>query len=273
MSKLNTTFGGFGLAVAVIAAVAVTGCDPYTAANESPPEILGVLVADINVNAIQPARCSASADMGCAADFDCPTGETCVYDTLQAPGSSATCDPQPVGVLVTPTGCIYQLPRRAGGIWGPGYPTVGGGGAWTVDQVPVGAGSSGWPGTAGNYVWAFAGTRIIFNKLMDGSTIQTDPVNLTPPPGSNLKIDETVGAVTTTICDPGGTPAVPCQFDVFYDPSSPTPNYGASMVLVPGAGYNGGLLLPDATYHFTVSTVLDHQARSIPIDVTVSTIP
>jgi len=232
-------------------------------------------VADVNVNTIQPAHCSVSTDMGCSADFDCPTGEICVYDVEQAAGSSTTCDLQPVvvGVLDPPAGCIYQLPRRAGGIWGPGYPTVGSGGAWTVDQVPVGAASEGWPGTAGNFVFAFAATRVIFNKLMDGSTIQTDPVNLTPPPASDLKIDETVGAVTTTICNPNGTPAVPCQFDVWYDPSSPTPNYGASMVLVPGAGYNGGLLLPNATYHITVSTVQDHQARTIPIDVTVSTIP
>lgn len=273
MSKLNKAFGGFGLAAAAIAVVAVTGCDPYVGANESAPQILGVLVADININTVQPAHCDVSTALGCGADFDCPTGETCVYDTDAAPGSGATCTTQPVGVLVPPTNCIYHLPRRAGTIWGPGYPTVGGGGAWTVDQVPVGAASDGWPGTAGNYVWLFAATRVIFNKLMDGTTIQTDPVNLSPPPGSDLKIDETVGAVTTTICNPGGTPAVPCQFDVYYDPSSPTPNYGAAMVLVPGALYNGGVLLPNATYHFTTTTVKDHQGRAIPIDVTVSTIP
>src|SRR5512136_1647154 len=125
MSKLNKAFGGFGLAAA-IATVAVTGCDPYVGANETSPQIVGVVVADTAGNGLQPAHCSTTLTDGCSADFDCPTGETCVYDTDPAPGSGATCTTQPVGVLVPPSGCIYRLPRRQGGgsFWGSGYGTA-----------------------------------------------------------------------------------------------------------------------------------------------------
>lgn len=271
MSKLNKAFGGTGIAVAVLAAVALSGCDPYVKGNTSPPKILGVIVADLNLNGIQPAQCSVSTTWGCSADFDCPAGESCVYPTDQASGSTATCNPTPVGQLAPDAGCIYHLPRRAGAIWGPGYPGEVSG-TWTVANAPVGAGSIGWPGTGSGFVWAFGQIRVIFNKLMDGATIQTDPTVTTPPAGSDFKIVETIGAVNTTVCDPNGTPAVPCQFDVYYDPSSPTPNYGSAMVVQPSS-YNGGLLLPGASYHITATTVKDHQARAIPIDVTVTTVP
>jgi hypothetical protein len=48
MNTCNWTRGGIGLAVAVLAAVSVTGCDPYLAANTSTPVTLGVTMVDTN---------------------------------------------------------------------------------------------------------------------------------------------------------------------------------------------------------------------------------
>ena len=58
MSTRNRTLGGFGLAVAALAALSVTACDPYIAANTAAPVVLGVSMTDTAYNEFVPPETS-----------------------------------------------------------------------------------------------------------------------------------------------------------------------------------------------------------------------
>jgi hypothetical protein len=107
-----------------------------------------------------------------------------------------------------------------------------------------------------------------FNKLLDGASIQAGENDCTPA----------AGVLTTA------TPAAPAgsQYYVCYNPSSPTPTEGSSIVIFQAAatgaaGWDGADGFPasptaTATFHFA-GTVKDKGGASVAFDVTAAVDP
>jgi hypothetical protein len=137
-------------------------------------------------------------------------------------------------------------------------------GAVTIDAIP--SDCIGGPGPPPYAALVF----VKFNKLLDGASIQTAPDNCTPA----------AGALTTA------TPALAGgSYYICYNPSSPTPTEGASVVIfwaqTPAAGTVSGwdvadLLPADAaavtTYHFAGS-VKDKGGTAVAFDITANVDP
>lgn len=130
--------------------------------------------------------------------------------------------------------------------------------------------------TAGaNNTWALTDVApdssvvfVLTNESLDPTTIQTTTTNCTPA-GNWLTV--TGPAITCTT----GSPA----WYSCYDPSAPTPNQGASVVIFPACEAPGAdtgwydVMAPldaSSTYHITGS-VKDRSGAALPIDVTITT--
>ena len=266
MSTRNRTLGGFGLAVAALAALSVTACDPYIAADKSAPVVLGVSMTDTSFNEIVPPNAP-----GCLAPF--PQVDKTWADKV-FPG---LCNPDNLDFGI-PTVCpVVCFPPRTG----PGYAPLFTGNLGGSYQTVL-------PGTFATFTYAvlpaytlgalspvppvydnqdFGATftygtiRILFNKLLDPKTVQPDPLICQPPTGTGaLRVTRNGTDVTSTHA-------------VCYNPNSDTTYWGASITVTspdidPGAGAE--VLLPNSTYR-VVGAVQDQQGNSLDVDVTVIT--
>ena len=258
MSTRNRTLGGFGLAVAALAALSVTACDPYIAANESAPVVLGVSMTDTNYNEFVPPD-----SPGCLAPY--PQVDKAWAD-VAFPG---LCNPDNAAFGI-PTVCpVACFPPRMG----PGYAPLFTGNLGGTYQTTL-------PGVLSTYTYALPTTyvlgaispvpplyvdefedefaygtiRILFNKLLDPQTVQPDPLVCQPPTTANgLKVFN-------------GTTDVTATHAVCYNPNSDTEYWGASITVTAPAG----VLDNNATYR-VVGTVGDQQGNSVNVDVTVIT--
>jgi hypothetical protein len=118
----------------------------------------------------------------------------------------------------------------------------------------------------------FSTIAIVFNKLLDGKTVQpcpdqntTTPVASTlcptPPPPANLVVE--VGPVGGPLVD------LTADHEVIYYPNNAQLVLGASILVQPVTGDP----LPPATQYHVVGTVKDQQGNTANVDVTVITAP
>jgi hypothetical protein len=122
----------------------------------------------------------------------------------------------------------------------------------TAAPLASGVPSGPWPSPKyGPYLFAYP--RIIFNKLLDGPSIQPDPAECGAGP-------------LTVTATPGGD--VTADFGVCYDPSSPTTAYGAGVFLMPV----DGRLRSNTNYHITGS-IKDKPGNLTNVDFTIQTAP
>jgi hypothetical protein len=262
MSPRNKTLGSLGLAVAVLAALTVTACDPYQAANTSAPVVLGVTMFDVNMvaynNAILPPDSA-----GCTRPYPAPdqTWANSVFPGL--------CNPDNLGLLTTVCPVLCYPPRQ-----GPAYApfflgNLGGTYQTNVAQatftyaVPpaytLGSGPFQSPvppvySDADGNDWAYQRIDILFNKVMNPQTIQPNPNDCLPQADKpvNLRITENGVNITPTTA-------------ICYNPNSDVTFWGASIQISPEAG-----ILNNAIYVVT-GEVADYQGATLPINVTVTT--
>ena len=269
MSTRNWNLGRLGLAVAALAALSVTACDPYMKANTSTPVVIGVLVADVNANEAVPPGVAAD---GCFVPYPEPN---LAWAQSNFPG---LCDPTYVDrglPTICPTRCY---PPRTGAAFAPFYMGNMGGSYLTesgstyvysvpanakyvVQRAPPGAA----PGAASDFT--FAQIRVLFNKLMDPKSIQPNPYDAgrcIPAGGADgPKVYKQQPALAPGI----GTEVTETElWSICYDPNSATDYWGASLTATPDAGE----LEPDTKYT-VLATVQDQQGVSATVDVTVLT--
>ena len=249
MSTRNWNRGGIGLAVAALAAMSVTACDPYLKGNTDAPVVLGVTMVDLNYNTwfsgILPPDTS---DQECTAPYAQPDQ---AWADANFPGLCVEGGP----TTVCPVLCF---PSRTGPGYAPFYQGNLGGtykkadglnytytvlSAYSLSDVPPA-----YRDVDDNTFW-YSQILVLFNKTMDPATIQPDP-NVARPP-STLTV--TLDGVDVTE-----------DFAFEYNPDSDTTYWGASMLVT------ADFLFEDSTYRI-VGTVKDQQGNSLAIDVTVNT--
>jgi hypothetical protein len=258
MNTCNWTRGGIGLAVAVLAAMTVTGCDPYLAANTASPVVLGATMIDTRYQTWTRGVLPGDSP-GCITPYPepDPAWAEANYPGLCG-GATSIC---PVRCYPSRTGPAYA-PFYTGNL-GSSYKTAINtnytytlASTYTLDNVPsLYTDADGVP-------FRYNQIAVLFNKTMDPQTIQPDP-NIAAP-SSTLHLFEndvevtnaTIGATTTR------------RFNFEYNPNSDTSYWGASIWVTA----NEGRLLANASYHL-LGTVKDQQGNSVDVDVTVNTGP
>src|SRR5512135_173251 len=118
MSKHTRTFGGIGLAAALLAAVALSACTEYSDPRKGPPQVIGVMAADVNFNEVVPGN-----DATCVPPYPEP-------DPAQIPqglcgGVTSLCNP------------VNCFPPRVGPGFAPVY--TGGGSVSYACRTPTDA--------------------------------------------------------------------------------------------------------------------------------------
>jgi hypothetical protein len=172
----------------------------------------------------------------------CPTGETCCAATTY-------CN-VPVGQCVVPNSgkYTYQLSST--------YTLTG------VVSVPP---------APSDYA-QFSTIAVVFNKLLDGRTIQPcydqltpSPVatTLCPVPPANADLRVEVGPIGGTGTDQTAS------FDVIYFPNNGTQYLGASIFVTPS---DGSPLVAATRYH-VIGNVKDQQGNTVAVDAVVETAP
>jgi len=249
MSTRNWTLGRIGLAVAAMAALSVTACDPFIAANKAAPVVLGVVMVDTNYNEVIPPDST-----GCTAPY--PQVDKAWADKA-FPG---LCNPDNLAFGI-PTVCPVQCyPPRMGPAFAPLFTGNIGGSYQTTPagtftyQLPAVYALNNVPPVflaADGSEFVYAQIRVLFNKLMDPKSIQPDP--LLPVPPSTLRV--LAGAVDVT-----------ALFAVEYVPNSDTDYWGGSLTATPIAG----LLDPNTIYTIT-GTVADQQGNPLTVLAVVRT--
>lgn len=263
MNTRNRTLGGFGLAVAALAALSVTACDPYIAADTAAPVVLGVAMIDTNYNEVVPPDST-----GCQAPY--PQVDKAWADKA-FPG---LCNPDniPFGI---PTVCpVLCYPPRVGpgyaplftGNLGGSYQTVVPAVAFTY-AIPavwsLGAGPLQRPVpplyvTPDNTKFAYGQIRILFNKLMDPKSIQPDPLVCQPPAAA--------GAIKVFRGPLAAPVDVTATHAVCYNPNSDTTYWGGSLTVTSPTD-----VLDSNTLYRVVGQVADQQGNTLAVDVSVTT--
>ena len=268
MSTRNWNLGRLGLAVAALAALSITACDPYIKANTAAPVVLGAAVVDVNANEFAPYAYEYFGD-ACTAPYPepDPAWANATYPGLCDPSNLAKSIP-----TVCPVGCY---PPRSGPAFAPfytgntggSYQAVGGvpysyalptDGKYTVLHVPPG------PSAPLTPEFAFAQIWVQFNKLLAGATVQPDPARCLPATDANgIKVYKISPASSVGI---GADVTVSDGFAICYVPNSATDYWGAAITATPAAFE----LDPDTKY--TVRGVVqDQQGNSVTVDVTAIT--
>ncbi len=269
MSTSNWNLGRLGLAVAALAALSITACDPYAKANTAAPVVIGAMVADVNDNEFVPPAYQALGD-ACIAPYPEPDPN---WAKTAFPG---LCDPNNL-VTGIPTVCpVACFPPRSGPAFAPfytgntggSYQTVGGGtysyalptdGKFTVLHAPPGPSA---PPPAADFT--FSKIWVQFNKLLAGATVQPDPAVCLPATGADgIKVYKITPASSAGI---GADVTVSDGFAICYVPNSPVAYWGGSITAEPAAGEL------DADTKYTVRGVVqDQEGNSATVDVTVIT--
>jgi hypothetical protein len=259
MNTRNRTLGGFGLAVAALAALSVTACDPFIAANKAAPVVIGVSMTDTNYNEVTPPD---STD--CVAPY--PQVDKAWADKA-FPG---LCNPENATFGIPSVCPVLCYPPRVG----PGYAplfvgNIGGSYQTVIPAVSftyalpaiwsLGAGPLQSPvpplyTAADGSEFAYGMIRILFNKLLDPQSIQPNPLICQPP--------DTAGAIKVF----NGALDVTSTHAVCYNPNSDTEYWGASLTVTAP----DGVLDNNAVYRI-VGEVSDQQGNKVTVDVTVTT--
>ncbi len=270
MITSNRTLGGFGLVVAVLAALSVTACDPYIGANNASPTVIGVSMTDTSYNEVAPPD-----SPGCVAPY--PQVDKAWADQVY-PG---LCNPDNIAFGI-PTVCpVLCYPPRMGPGYAPLY-TGNLGGTYQTTLLPntytyqlptayvLGAVNKVPPiyeNDETEQIFSYGTIRILFNKLLDPKTVQPDPLDCKPPTGA--------GSLKVFL----GTTDVTATHPVCYNPNSDTEYWGASITVTSPKLINLGttanpFLVPilenNATYR-VVGAVADQQGNQLNVDVTVIT--
>jgi hypothetical protein len=269
--------GGTGLVAAVLAALSVTACDPYVAANTSLPAVLGAIVADVVVNGNVPPFYAATD--GCTAPYPEPdlTWAASAFPGLCDPTALARSMPTvcPVPCYPPRTGPAYApfFQGNIGGSYqsvsGPVYYNQPSDGVYRISGVPTDPLFA----SSGYFYW-FAQIRVQFNKLMDPATIQPNPddsLGCIPAPGPDGPTVVKVSPPTSTATP---TPATG-DFSICYEPNSSASYYGGGISFTPlSLDWNNltGGLDPDTKYTIT-ARVKDQQGNPVNVAVTVITDP
>lgn len=245
MKTHNRIVGVIGLVVATAVVLATSGCDPYQQPNKAQPQVIGVVMVDVNGNGAPPD----SASPGCI-----PPYPQVNMTWATGAGFAGICDPTAV-YSACPVVCF---PPRTGpgfaplftGNLGATYQTEAGGtytyeatSAYTLRDVPPSI-------ITADAQWDYWMIKVIFNKMLDGASVEPKP--FTGIAASNLQIFE-------------GTTNVTRQFAVHYNPSNETSYWGAAIEATLDGGLN-----PNSTYRI-VGTVNDQDGNTARVDVTVST--
>jgi hypothetical protein len=270
MSTRNRNTGWIGLAVAVLAAVSTTACDPFIQPNTAAPQVLGVVVG--------PASAYGGMFYSTAADGCIPP----YAEVNQAWADAAFPGLCSAANLLTtiPTVCpVLCYPPRTGPAFAPLFMGNLGGSyvkadgtsytyavqsTYVVQHVP--------PGVSVLEGVRFAKIRVMFNKLMDGKTIQpnpTDPARCIPAGGAD--------GPKVYKATPASNPALGLEvtttelWSICYDPNSGTDYWGGSMTAIPGNS-TSPRLDPDTKYTIR-AVVADQQGNTVPVSVEVLTDP
>lgn len=275
MSKRNAIIAA--ALAAVLSGTALTGCDPYVGQDTSAPTVIGVAVVD-------PAFAS---NTGYAPTMDTlpsnPLGCTAPYPEVDQTWANGVvpglCDPNNVANYM-PTVCpVYCFPPRQGPAFAPLYTGTLGGtykcasttdprcntageyvyrlpSAWIIPNVPPGIVA--FP--EGDF--AFSRITILFNKLMNGATIQASPDSEVA--ASTVKIYAISPAASSGL----GTD-VTADWAVQYVPNSAVGFWGGSLIAVPLLPTPGEL---EADTKYTiVADVKDWEGNAVQVNATVLT--
>lgn len=149
-----------------------------------------------------------------------------------------------------------------------GFSATASGSAWIVSNVPSTCGLN-TPAVPEMSGFIF----VKFNKLLDGSQIQTSPVDCTPVGALNLAVTYN-GSATP----PAGTDWYAC-----YNPQAPSPDEGASVIvflgdaLVPPVGWIDAVSIPTSGDAVTTlqatGTAHDKDGAAVSFDVTANLDP
>ena len=263
MNTRNRTLGGFGLAVAALAALSVTACDPYIAADTAAPVVLGVSMTDTNFNEVVPPDST-----GCQAPF--PQVDKAWADNA-FPG---LCNPDNLEFGIATVCPVLCYPPRVGPGYAPLFTGNLGGSYQTivpavsfVYAIPavwsLGAGPLQTPVpptylAADGTEFLYGQIRILFNKLMDPKSIQPDPQVCQPP--------TTAGAIKVFRGPLAAPVDVTATHAVCYNPNSDTTYWGASLTVTAPTG-----VLDNNTLYRVVGQVADQQGNTLAVDVSVTT--
>lgn len=266
MNTRNRTLGGFGIAVAALAILSVTACDPYTAANNAAPVVLGVSMTDTNYNEIVPPDAP-----GCLAPYPQvdKTWADVAFPGLCNPDNAAFGIPSVCPVVCFPPrmgpGYAPLFTGNLGGTYQTTLPGVLSTFTYSLPTTYVLGAISPVPPVYDNQdfgaTFTYGTIRILFNKLLDPQSVQPDPLVCQPPTSAGaLKVFRDTVDVTATHA-------------VCYNPNSDTEYWGASITVTSpelDPDTETEVLLPNSTYR-VVGTVQDQQGNSLNVDVTVIT--
>jgi hypothetical protein len=251
MSTRNRTLGGIGLAVALLAMLSVTACDPYMKANTNAPVVVGVIAVDTFYNG------QANDTPGCRMPYPEPdhAWANSVFPGLCVPGAFATvcpvmCYPPRMGPGFAPfymgnLGGSYQttlIPNT----YTYTLPTT-----YSLDAVPPYVYD-----LDNDILYDYRQIRVQFNKLMNPASIQPNP--LVPEGPSTLEVWR--GPVDAEVR------LTSEDFTVAYDPNSDTEYWGASLNIT----FTGGIRAN--TRYRIYAPVSDQQGNPLTVDVVVNTI-
>lgn len=270
MSTRNRTLGGLGMAVAAIVALSVTACDPYIQANKAAPVVIGVSMTDTSYNEIiQPDS------------TDCQAPYPQIDKTWADQAFPGLCNPDNVAFGIPSVCPVLCYPPRVGpgyaplytGNLGGSYQTVLPGtlGTYTYTALPayvLGAVTPVPPiyVDAGGDEFTYGTIRILFNKLLQPTSVQPNPLSCDEHATGPDAIKVTLNGVDVTSTHP-----------VCYVPNSDTEYWGGSITVTSPKVTNIGttanpVLVPvledNSTYHIT-GQVQDQQGNAVSVDVTV----
>jgi hypothetical protein len=292
---------GTGLAAVATAVLAFSACDPYESANSSQPTILGVSVIDANFNEVWAIDTGTTCTPAYAEpDHAWANGawpglcSTSNYENGIASVCPVTCYPPRVGPAYAPfftgnTGGSYPCQNYAGLPITPPNNLCGAAtgsvtyqsmipanGAWVLNGVPAAPVTDAfWPAD-----YLFAQIRILFNKMLNGATVQPD--SLVCDAKVATASDPTFVSVffNPVAADAADGADVTADFDVCYNPTAATSYWGASIQAMcrslgtspacPDAA--SPALAPNAKYTVR-GLVKDQQGNQVAVNVVIRTVP
>ena len=283
------------LGCAVLAAATlVAACDPYAAANEAAPKVLGVIVVPAsstnNRTYFSPVLQPESAGFACPSSRPAPhelpfPPASGSWFAATYPGGKGTCGDGTTTLVACPEDC---WPPRAGPAFAPYYLGDNGGSygcadttdprcvggkysyapsdSYAIDNIPPGV----IPASVLGASYKYNQFRVVFNKPMLGSSIQVLPAT---------------GVTTTNRCVAGPgivltsgpvggaqTPEDLALWSVCYLPNSSNENWGAAMTVQPNftVATNAPALPANTTYVLT-GTVKDWQGNDLAVNASFTT--
>jgi hypothetical protein len=292
---------GIGLAAVATAVLAFSACDPYEGANTAQPTILGVAVIDANFNEVNVVDTGTTCtpaypepDQTWAASAWPGLCVTSNYENGVASVCPVTCYPPRVGPAFAPfytgnLGGSYQCANYAGLPITPPNNLCGGasatvtyqsmvpaGGNWVLNGVTVAPVTDNFWGAE----YLFAQVRILFNKMLNGATVQPDPLVCDAKVASAS--DPTFVSVffNPVAADAADGADVTADFDVCYNPNAATSYWGASIQATcrslgtspacPDAA--SPALAPNAKYTIR-GLVRDQDGNQATVSVVIRTVP